>query len=142
MRLATRRFLQFRLRFLLLLVAIAGVVSAWLGNERHRYGRERYALTQLAMLTDNEAIIDTEPTAPAWLAPIGIDHLFWPRARAAHLGELGLTDEAMVHVGCLTELHYLVLSGNRITDNGLTHLAALGRLDNLWLERTDISDEG
>jgi Leucine-rich repeat (LRR) protein len=53
-----------------------------------------------------------------------------------------LSDACVVHLQALSRLETLVLSGNRITDQGLAELAKIRTLKSLDLEATDITDAG
>jgi hypothetical protein len=53
-----------------------------------------------------------------------------------------LTDEALDHVGKMTQLTNLSLEGNLITDDGLAKLAGLTNLVFLDLHRTRVTDKG
>jgi eukaryotic-like serine/threonine-protein kinase len=52
------------------------------------------------------------------------------------------TDESLVHLQGLRELHYLGLNGCAITDNGIERLTGLTKLRYLGLSGSRISDEG
>ncbi|MBC7809159.1 MAG: hypothetical protein H7145_23740 [Akkermansiaceae bacterium] len=45
-------------------------------------------------------------------------------------------------LGAVAGLRWVILSGTKITDAGLTHLLTLRKLETLWLDRTDVSDTG
>ena len=44
------------------------------------------------------------------------------------VGETGITDAGLKHLGTMTRLRYLGLRGNPITDPGISHLTALTNL--------------
>jgi len=65
--------------------------------------------------------------------------------RLAQLGlpyKMPLSDTVLAHLGCLTQLGGLDLSGSGVTDEGLRHLQDMSQLVGLDLEDTDITDAG
>lgn len=58
------------------------------------------------------------------------------------VGETGLNDRALVHVGKLRTLKDLSIEQNRFTDDGLKHISNLTRLESLSLTGTDITAGG
>jgi hypothetical protein len=53
--------------------------------------------------------------------------------------DAGLTDDALVPIGQLDGLIYLQTFGNQFTDRGVQQLAALTRLESLYLEEETLS---
>ncbi len=65
-----------------------------------------------------------------------LEHLtLWARGQ-------GITDEGMEHIGKLTWLDELNLSGPYITDEGVARLAPLESLEGLWLVGVDFTGQG
>lgn len=53
-----------------------------------------------------------------------------------------ITDDGLIHIGALTNLKHLSLSGTKITDQGLVHLKSLKHLEDLNLEATQVTEGG
>jgi hypothetical protein len=88
-----------------------------------------------------------KPRAPKWLANlVPVDYV----ANVVHVrltpqrakSQQKADDETLAHVGHLGRLENLSLERTAITDAGLAHLKGLTRLRYLWLERTAITDAG
>lgn len=60
-------------------------------------------------------------------------------ASPAERSEIG--DRELVPIALLPELRWLALSGTHVTDSGIEMLAAVPRLERLWLSQTPISDQ-
>jgi hypothetical protein len=76
------------------------------------------------------------PIVPESLA--AVPHLA-PGLRRLYLAWADLTDDALTHVSKLHGLTYLQTFGNRFTDRGVQQLAALSRLESLYLEEETLS---
>jgi hypothetical protein len=76
------------------------------------------------------------PIVPESLA--AVPHLA-PGLRRLYLAWADLTDDALAHISKLDGLTYLQTFGNRFTDRGVQQLAALSRLENLYLEEETLS---
>ncbi len=62
-----------------------------------------------------------------------------PGLRRLYLAHAHLTDDALTHISKLGGLIYLQSWGNRFTDRGVQQLAALTRLESLYLEEETLS---
>ena len=62
-----------------------------------------------------------------------------PGLRSLYLAWADLEDDALAHVSKLEGLIYLQTWGNRFTDRGVQQLAALTRLESLYLEEEPLS---
>ena len=58
------------------------------------------------------------------------------------VGNSGVTDAGLVHLGRMAQLEYLGLRGNTITGKGMIHLAQLKKIKGLHLGETKVDDEG
>lgn len=76
------------------------------------------------------------PIVPESLA--AVTHLA-PGLRRLYLARADLTDDALAHISKLDGLIYLQAWGNRFTDRGVQQLAALTRLENLYLEEETLT---
>jgi hypothetical protein len=64
------------------------------------------------------------------------------RLRRIREFEIGLDDEDMLWINRFHHLRFLMLSWNRVTDNGLIQLDNLPHLETLWLSHTPVTDAG
>jgi Leucine-rich repeat (LRR) protein len=62
-----------------------------------------------------------------------------PGLRRLYLASTDLTDEALPHISQLDGLTYLQTWGNQFSDRGVRQLAALTRLESLYLEEESLS---
>jgi hypothetical protein len=76
------------------------------------------------------------PIVPESLA--AVTHLA-PGLRRLYLAWADLTDDALAHISKLDGLIYLQTWGNRFTDRGVQQLAALTKLESLYLEEETLS---
>jgi len=64
------------------------------------------------------------------------------RLRRIREFKIGLEDEDMQWINRFHHLRFLMLSWNRITEDGLTQLNNLSHLETLWLSHTAVTDAG
>jgi hypothetical protein len=167
-----RRWFQFSLRMLLVLVLIVSVPLGWLDVKR-RQARDRRqtlaAIKKLGGIGDYDCHVDASGKpihhGPAWLRKLYGDDLFdtvsmlrlWgpqttddalihvralPELQRLDLRETAITDAGMAHLQGLTQLQWLPLEGTQVTDAGLVHLRGLTRLRELDLTGLPITDAG
>lgn len=167
-----RRWYQFRLRTLLIVMLVAAIPCAMLGRKIARKRQERAATATIAkwggkVKYDYEGNQDAIPPGPEWLRWIfGNDFfsdvvgVYFPRQATPddsglaaieeelpQLRDLGLykariTDDGLKHLNRLTQLESLNLDETQLTDKGMSHIKGLTKLKNLWLCGTKITDEG
>jgi Leucine-rich repeat (LRR) protein len=130
-----RRWLQFRLRTLLLLTTVVCVALGWLNHERRSIAARREAMEKMgAQLED----VGPQPEWRVWL--LGDDS---PRyAQTISLMHLSVSSADVVHFEGLSVLQRLSLGGTHVTDSGVERLAGLTQLKTLILYDTSISDAG
>lgn len=156
-----RRWPQYRLQTLLLLVALLAVLLSWVRTKLGDEEQERAAAAAVKKM-GGEAWWGHRPL---WLRSIAGQYCFEAvvgvrfrgmRATDAalqvveslgQLESLYLTDCDVTDAGLgrLSGLHWLTslsLDGTRITDAGLEHLKGLGRLESLGLSGTRVTDAG
>ena len=137
-----RRFLQFRLQTLLLLMTLFAIGGGAYRNCIAPYERQHEAAKALAR---RGARLTWEPLQPAWLQRV----LGWFGDEAVlrecvivEAQHRGWKDEDLQHLRHMPYVERLYLAGNPITDRGLEHLRGLPRVARLSLWGTKISDEG
>lgn len=150
----SRRWCQFSVRTLLLIVTLIGCGLGWL-SMRIREARSREAavaeIRGLGGYIVYEDELDAqgnylpcaapELSGPAWLnALLGSEH--FRNVNAIFLSGKPLNDDNLRQLATLTELRILWLDGTEISDAGLAHLGSLQRLAGLRLSESRISDAG
>ena len=157
-----RRWFQYSLRTLLLVVTVAAVLlGIWTGRAR----RQKEAVEAIRELGGyvGYSSADGDAPGPDWLAEVAGNRLLRPRRlrlcrrRWVHrrrpgatpslrglktLALLGpnITDAGLEHVGRLGDLEMLSLGGPGITDAGFAHLKHLRKLTRLTIERGAVVD--
>ncbi len=143
-----RRWFQFRLRTLFVLVGVLCVSFSWLGWKLEQKRQERAAVASIwdlggVALYDWEGIISPSiPPGPSWLHRFLGDDFF------AHVAMGDLHQDGrraggdLVHVEARVGLERLFVNGAEVTDAGLSHLGRLHGLKVLHLQLPLVSDAG
>ena len=160
-----RRWYQFRLRTLLLIVFLLSLPLSWLTFRLEQTRRDKAVLAHFAEYDYNANWRYSSLTEKEWNdIPFGyvVDLRIWGNEKSApkdddlvHLVELsglealtiqnspGVTDAGLVHLGKLTKLGELDLNHCRnVGDDGLKHLNKLSHLKRLVVSETSITDGG
>jgi hypothetical protein len=146
---SNRRVFRFSLRAMLIVVAIAGLVFAWVHSAREQRqvaDALRRSNPSARVLYDERVADDGElqtsaPSGPAWLRDrLGVDYV----SSVAGADMFYATDDDLAHLERLPNLRRLYLErAVDVTDAGLEHLLALKRLKFLVLDDAEqVSDEG
>jgi len=142
-----RRWLQFSLRTLMVLVVVFGVGLGWLAHEVHQARQQREALKAITLrhpwvsYAPNGSRRKIE-TGLAWLRElVGEEELFKTLIEVGFVGHQ-TTDAGLVHLKGLTQLRRLYLGDNDVSDAGLVHLRGLTSLKLLNLRGTLVTDAG
>ena len=150
-----RRWFQFSLRTLLIVIAIVAIPCAWLGSKIERKRKEREAVAAIEALGgyvwyNYQAAAPggppwaspAEPYGPAWLRSfLGDD--FFSEVTGVSLQDANVSDADLVNLEGLSHLESLNLVDRiRITDAGLIDIRGLAQLKMLDLQRTNVSDVG
>jgi hypothetical protein len=140
-----RRWLQFRLRSLLIFAAICSIASAWVGQKIEQKREEREAVEAIRALRGHVwydyDYHNVGPSGPAWLRRLLGDNYF-SEVDAVVFNIFGVSDADLVHLKGLPQLHVLDLSGTQVTDDGLLYVNGLITLQHLDLSNTRITDAG
>ncbi len=131
-----RRWFQFSLRTLLLIVTILAVgPGGWLIYEQNQARRNK-AAAELLRKVGGEVYATPrwlwtliEPGSPGMV--VGVGFRYRP-----------VTDSDLEPLSSLTDLVWLDLNDTPVGDDGLVHLAGLSRLKRLRLDETQITDTG
>jgi hypothetical protein len=139
-----RRWLQFSVRTLLVLILVASVGLAWIASKLKQSREQRQAVQAIQRL-GGTAIYkggETEPKAPLgfdWLTSLLGDDFF---SDCVTVEFQNATDAGLVHLQKLHQLREVYLGGALITDDGLAHVESLLQLQELSLENTQITSAG
>lgn len=161
---ASRRWLsplRFRLRTLLVLVAVLALIGAYRGANLRQVRRHEEAARQLIDLGAEIIHVHNEPSWLIWLlgcypeeaaivsfayAPLDDDAM----PLMAHLNGLqtlvlqhtAVGDDGLAHLASQSRLVRLELNGGHFTDAALAHIAEITSLETLSLEELPVTDEG
>jgi hypothetical protein len=165
-----RRWLQYSLRTLMVLMLVFGCGLGWLVSKiklvreqteavkaigelggRVEYepasgGMARTAVTWVGKLLREDWSMDVRAVfyfGSTQVTDAGLSHLRGlTQLQELHLGSTRVTDVGLEHVQGLTQLKKLSLNSTPVTDAGLEHLRGLTQLQCLWLDSTQITDAG
>jgi Leucine-rich repeat (LRR) protein len=136
-----RRWLQFSLRTLLVLMLVCGCALGWLRHEVQRARAQREAAKPLEELGGDVVYNRVGGPVAYWLGQLlGEDLDFEPTM--VSLDGTPVTDAGLTHLKGLPQLRTLILSHSKITDAGLKHLRGLTRLERLYLRDPQFTDAG
>jgi hypothetical protein len=136
-----RRWYQFSLKTLLVVLTLASVSLGWLTYERNEVQKREVAIARIKELGGRVYFDEEKPFRPIWIVPL-FGHRAFYEVRAVDLDETKVTDADLVHLTGLTKLDLLRLSHTQITDAGLVHLTGLSSLKTLSLSYTQVTDAG
>ena len=140
-----RRWFQFRLRTLLIVVLVLSLPLSWLAMRMERARRQRRAVEAISSLR-GQASCDWQNyprygAEPTWLRRILGDDFFDPVTWAV-LNRDTITDADLEHLKGLPSLEILSLPDTRVSDAGLEYVSGLSQLEYLDLRNTDVTPEG
>ena len=140
-----RRWLQFSLRTLMVLMLVIGCGFGWLAYQIKQARQQREAANVIEKLGGT---IDWHPTSGGMIETamaragklLGQDLLV--DVRSVYLDNTPVTDAGLEHLRGLTQLEWLNLSHTQVADDGLAHLRGMTRLQELLLNDTPLNDHG
>jgi len=141
-----RYSLQFRLRTLFVLVAVAAMPCVWMAWRMETKRKERAAKAAIESLGgyvwyrwhyDSKTV----PPGPEWLRGLLGDD-FFTDVNWVFLTQSNDGDAAVTYVKEMTQLRILTLSESQLTDEGLSNVEGLNGLQRLHLDNTHITDNG
>jgi hypothetical protein len=125
-----RRWLQYSLRTMMVLVLVFGVGFGWLAFQVQRTQVEQKAATAIEELG---GWVEFRPASGDDLSGY---------VTGVQLGDTQVTDTGLAHLRGLTQLRWLYLHNTQVSDAGLAHLGGLTQLVNLDLDNAQVSDLG
>ena len=140
-----RRWFQFSLQALMVLMAVVAAGCGWLKWKLDRKQRERGALAEIAKVGGNfnydwQYAGQSAPPGPAWLRKLVGDDFFSSVVLVQIEGN-HVTDDWLVHLEPLAGLKNVYLQCPRTTDAGLSPLRGMA-LRELSLEGSGVTDSG
>jgi hypothetical protein len=134
-----RRWFQYSLRSLLVVVTLCAFLSSWLAVKLRQAKRERAAAAALEELGGE--VLWSKPSGPIWLRNLLGDDLF-SHVETVDLTGTKITDAGLENLKSLSQLQSLVLWATKVTDSGLESVKGSSHLKQLILMGTDITDNG
>ncbi len=136
-----RRWFQYSLRLLLLVMPLACIGTGWMANRMHRVSKERAATEAIERFGGSVGILyadfRSESLGRAFLREL-FGNKFFAHADSADISN----DAATKYLAEFARLRELTLQGSQITDGGLEHLTDLMQLRVLRLIGTHVTDAG
>ena len=144
-----RRWLQFSIKTLFVLVVIAAVPCGWLRVTLDRRAKERQAVAEITKL-GGTAVYDWEwlspgkqepqPPGAAWVRKLLGDDFFTDISEVSlFIAKKEMGDECLAHLDPLMGLTNVRLNDSRVTDQGLAHLTRFPNLTEVFLADTRIT---
>ena len=139
-----RRWLQFSLKTMLVVMTLASVGLGWLAYERNEVRKRHEAIAAIEKSGGGVRFDVEKPFRPKWLRPLLGDDSAGEVESVGYWGAReAITDAGLVHLRGLTKLKWLYLDRHpQLTDAGLVHLQGLTELEDLGLSDTRVSDAG
>jgi internalin A len=164
-----RRWLQYSLRTIMVLMLVVGCGLGWLGREVQRARAQREAAAAIEKLGGKamrqpasagmmQTVVDL---LGKWLgedlsadvtgvflggtevSDAGLAHLRGLRQLALlYLDNTKVSDTGLANLNALAQLKVLDLEDTRVTDAGLVHLRGLTQLEDLYLDSSQVRDAG
>src|SRR5262245_12569199 len=122
-----RCWFQFRIRTLLIAVAVLAVPGAWVAHEKHRIVERRNAFDRMSAVD-----LESQLQAACRVLLFGDDRIGYTTTILDH----ATTDADLRHYQDLTHLESLRLRRTQLTDTGLARLSKIRTLKVLTLDRS------
>ena len=142
-----RRWYQYRLRTLLVVVLLASIGMSWFAVKMQQARRQEEAVAAVrklgARVTYNYQEGDpyADPPTPVWLRRLLGDDFFFA-VTGVLLDHHQVTDTEVARLKGLTQLQRLNLDYTTVKGPGLEHLKGLTRLQMLSVYRSQVTDAG
>ncbi|MCY2987709.1 MAG: hypothetical protein NTY19_07585 [Planctomycetota bacterium] len=140
-----RRWLQFSLRTLLVLMLVLGCGFGWLGREVQRARTQQRTAAAISKVGGQVSYRDVSNsrvrTAVTWLAKL-LGQELPPDIIGAQFDYTEVSDADLAQFQGLTQVEFLYLGCPQITDDGVANLKPLTNLQDLILQWSQVSDAG
>lgn len=141
--------LQFRLKWLLILIAVLSAPLSWLGWKLEEKRRERWAVAEIrrmaSVVLDNYDLrtrFEDEPPGPVCLRRLLGDDFFVHVEIVMLKPGSAPADDALIYLQYCAQLRDLDLTGCKVTDSALVQLRQLCALEYLDVTDTKLSADG
>ena len=139
-----RRWFQYSLRTLLIVMTVCAALFAW-WSHKARQQREAVAAIKAAggeVQYDFKRNHLKQPRYwPTWLVNVlGVD--YFASVQWVYLTNTQVTDAGLEHLKGLTAIQLLALKNTQVTDAGLEHIKSLTAMQTLGLSGTQVTDAG
>jgi hypothetical protein len=136
-----RRWYQFSLKAMLVVMTLACVGLGWLAYERNELRKREVAIAAIEKLGGIVEFDADQPFRPNWLRTL-LGLKSGGEVVRLDFNDTQVTEGGMDHLKGLTKLGWLDLDKTQVTDAGLVHLQGLTKLEWLYLENTHVTDAG
>ncbi len=136
-----RRWYQFYLWHLFVLVAVVAIGCAWFRCKMVEADRQREVVEVIQGLGGRVHHDYQSDGDGGWLRNF-LGPVLLGDVAEVRLDTPQINDDALAHLQELTNLRTLCLCDTQVTDAGLEHLWGLTTLENLWLDDTFVTDDG
>jgi len=137
-----RRWRQFSLRTMFVLLTIAAVLLALLSPPLVERRREQAVVRTIEAAGGRVTVYDYVPRFGSSVFSTVLGSRIYQRVRELDLGGTGIKDADLEQFRQLAHLRGLSLSGTKVTDRGLQHLTHNANLESLDLSKTLVTDAG
>jgi hypothetical protein len=138
---ARRRWFQFSLRTLFLLVLLLSLPLSWFAARMERIRKHKQAIHAVHGLGGRVMLSELVIPPRIWQL-LGAEQEYFAVGLYVGLNGTAVTDADLEHLEAVGNLQGLSLSDTEITDEGLKHLVGLTNLRHLDLLGTKVTPEG
>jgi formylglycine-generating enzyme required for sulfatase activity len=133
------RWYQYSLKSLLVFTTIVGLLIG-IVVVPVQWARQQWGAIQALRDLGWVVTCDPTPSGPAWARNVFGDEMF--HNAVAVDSPPGASDDEMEHLGHMPELERAYISGEKVTDVGVSRLAGFPKLKTVCLSGTSVGDEG
>jgi formylglycine-generating enzyme required for sulfatase activity len=133
------RWYQYSLKSLLVFTTIVGLAMGLVVVPVH-WARQQWGAIQTLRDLGWVVTCDPTPSGPAWARKVFGDEMF--HDAVAVDSPPGASDDEMEHLGHMPELERVYISGENVTDVGVSRLAGFPKLKIVCLSGTSVGDDG
>ena len=146
-----RRWFQFSLRSLFVVMTMACIGMSWVGVKMQKAKKQKEAveaIVKLGGVVYYDYQLDAagrlthrdKPPEPAWMRHLLGEDICVKIAKVSY--DMHGSEARLEHIEVLTDLQRLHIINARLADAGLKVLTGLTQLQELWLVNTDVTDAG
>ncbi len=135
-----RRWLQFRVKTLLIAVLVLSLPLSWFGMRMERARKQREAVEAIERKGGSVFYEPVKTSVPQWMRGLFGDFFFEDVVQVCPPGDFD--DDEATYLKDLADLERLNLYSTQVTDAGLRHFKGLTNLESLSLDDTQVTDAG